>query len=278
MSTLSIDFMTGSSVNEKINERLCAASDAVQTESQRIEDEIEAFETFETELHQISTSTQEPLQPFNPVEFRTHSSPSMTETLQELYHSTVMAVPHYEEDYDESFFENLSAEFGPELVLLIDKAECFDRRLKSIIETHIREAIDERENLAATLSAEKEAVERITAQLQKVATKIDSLQYSEHAPDDFCSLESHWRQLEILESKCDTLAAERQETIRMLERKAGTQNHQISLNQYLYQDLQHEYPVLASIALIGQYKASIQAKVEKQISCVSIRATKATEH
>jgi len=277
MTTFSTDFMTGSSLNEKVTERLCAASDAVQTESQRIEDEIEAFEVFETELQRISITPQKPLQSSTLVDLTTHSSPPMTETIQEPYQSTVMAVPHYEEDYGESFFENLSAEFGPELVTLIDNAECFDRRLKSIIETHTQESITERENLATTISAEQEAIERIAAQLQKVATQVESLQSSEYAADDFCSLESHWRQLETLEAKCDTIAAERQATIRTLERKAGTQNDQISLNEYLYQDLQHDYPVLASIALIGQYKKSIQAEVENQISCVNIRATKATE-
>jgi len=49
----------------------------------------------------------------------TSGTSSATAALREEYEATVMAVPHYDDVYGESIEENASAEFGPDLAILL---------------------------------------------------------------------------------------------------------------------------------------------------------------
>jgi hypothetical protein len=173
-----------------------------------------------------------------------------------------MAVPHFSDDYDETFYENLTAEFGPEFAAMIDQADHIDDRCKSTIEALCSNAIQERENFAETIQAEQDDIETCSSKLLDIAVEIDSLSTTEFAAADFGSLEAYWTRLQTLEISCDTIADDRQETIKMHDRAVGSVNTEASLNHYLYQELPEVYPILSSIGILGIRLTTIQSEIE----------------
>mgnify|MGYP007116776427 CR=1 FL=1 len=250
---------------QDIERRVSSAQDELSKESCRITDEIEAFEQFVGRLEAIPASSDQLSSPRGMSTLKEQPSGSGADKLREAYESTVMAVPHFSDDYDETFYENLTAEFGPELAAMIHQADHIDDRCKSTIETLCSNAIQERENLAETIQAEQEAIETCYSKLLDIAVEIDSLSTTEFAAADFGGLEAYWTRLQTLEISCDTIAGDRQEIIKMHDRAVGSVNTEASLTHYLYEELPEMYPILASIGILGTELTTIQSEIETRM-------------
>jgi len=257
--------MSGATTEQRIERRISFAQDELSKEYCRITDEIKAFERFIDRLESIVTPFDKLSSPRGMSALRKQPTGSGTTELREAYEATVMAVPHFSEDYDESFYENLTAEFGPELAAMIRQADHIDERCRSAIESLSSTAIQERENLVETIQAEEEAIETYSSKLLDIAVEIDSLSTTEFATADFGGLEAYWTRLQTLEKRCDTIADDRQRTIKSHDRAVGTLNSKASFNRYLYQDLPEVYPILGSIGILGIRLTTTQSEIETQI-------------
>lgn len=257
--------MSGATTEQRIERRISFAQDELSKEYCRITDEIKAFERFLDRLESIVTSSDQHSSPRGMSALREQPTGSGTSELRKAYEATVMAVPHFSEDYDESFYENLTAEFGPELAAMIRQADHIDERCRSAIESLSSTAIQEREHLVETIQAEQEAIETYSSKLPDIAVEIDSLSTTEFAAADFGGLEAYWTRLQTLEKRCDTIADDRQRTIKSHDRAVGTLNSEASLSRYLYQDLPEMYPILASIGILGTELTTIQSEIEARM-------------
>lgn len=254
--------MAAATIEQRIERRISTAQDELTIENRRILAEIEAFEEFVDRLESDVTLSR-PAQTTSGMRALTEQPRnSGTGELREAYESTVMSVSHFSEDYDETFYENLTAEFGAELAAMIYQAGHIDEQCKSAVESLSITAIHERENLAETIQAEQESIDTISSQLHDIAVEIDSLSTIEFVAKDFGGLEAFWTRLQTLEDKCDTIADERQETIRSHSRKLGTDNSETCLSCYLYKDLTEAYPILASIGILGIELTALQSEIE----------------
>ena len=54
------------------------------------------------------------------------AGPDRLDAVRGAYRETVMSVPHFEADYDESYTENVTEEFGPELATALVTGDRFD--------------------------------------------------------------------------------------------------------------------------------------------------------
>ena len=257
--------MAAATTEQRIERRISTAQDELIIENRRLLAEIEAFEQFVDRLESIVTLSGQAPSTTGMRALTEQPKNSGTLELQEAYESTVMSVSHFSEDYDETFYENLTAEFGAELAAMIYHAEHIDEQCKSAVESLSITAIHERENLAETIQAEQEAIDTISSQLHDIAVEIDSLSTIRFAAKDFGGLEAFWTRLQTLEDKCDTIAKERQETIRSHDRTLGTLNSETCLSYYLYKDLPEAYPILASIGILGIKLTALQSEIEAKI-------------
>jgi hypothetical protein len=261
--------MTNTISIPSIEDTIRSAEEAIQLEQRRITAEIEAYQQFSKKVATISTTTTP--QPTPVTQYGTVDCTVNPETglIEEFFEETVMSVPHYEEDYDESFKEHISAEFTPEVALLLKDSNQMAKQYTSILESYIHTAISERKNLCKTLETEYNSVDDLGSQVCELSQEVIEVSQRNFNTMDFGALEAHWRRLETITTKCDKIAADRQQLIDSPTRAAGHSNSDICLNRYLYEDLTCEYPVLKTIGILGGRIRTTQTQIRRIISFVS---------
>ena len=261
--------MTASPSLSSIGNTIESAKETVQIEQRRVTDEIEAYEQFTTKLTTISDTS------------RSHTTQgafdstveagltSETSSIKNLFEETVMSVPHYEEDYDESFIEHIAAEFTPEIALLLHETDWLTEQHTSVLDSYIRSAITERKDLVQALELEYESVDHIGSQVHELSQQLLKISRREFTTMDFGALEAHWHRLEQIKTICDSIAADRQELIDSPTRAVVCSNSDISMSRYLYQDLAYDYPILATIGILGSCIYALQTQIERLIASVN---------
>lgn len=254
---------------QRIEIRLSEANEEITTERRRIQNEIKAFEEFRNCVERVNCSNGQPATSgiLTPIDKRpTGTDPS---AVREAYESTVMTVPHYSEDYGECFIENLKAELGPELAMMLTQADQIDNRAITVIQSSCDEVIEERQNLLDVIQTEKAALETLSSDLQALATEVEALSNKEFNSCDVEELEAFRTRCRKASNECDLIAEQRQETVRSHERVVGTAHSKASLTAYLYQNLDEQYPILASLAIVGKDLFQIQKHLGTTIQSLS---------
>ena len=261
--------MTATTSISSIGKTIESAKETVQIEQRRVTDEIEAYEQFATKLTTMSKTS--PSHATSGAFDSTTEAGLIPETssIKNLFEETVMSVPHYEEDYDESFTEHIAAEFTPEIALLLNETDWLTEQHTSVLDSYIHTAITERKDLAQTLEVEYDSVDHLGSQVHKRSQQVLEISHREFNCMDFGALEAHWRRLETITTKCDSIAADRLELIDSPTRAVGRSNSDISLNSYLYEDLAYDYPILATIGILGSCIYALQTQIERLMASVN---------
>ncbi len=177
-----------------------------------------------------------------------------------------MSVPHYAEDYDDTYPESLAAEFGRELSATLTAGTAFDPAIKRELQRAIR---DRREGCVAvldTLDTEAASLADLREPLPELARDLDSLAGVDLESLDFGALEAHHARAGALRDRCETLARDRQATIRRQRRDLRVPGETPDVPRYLYADREATYPVLATIADLADRAASFRSRVETAIA------------
>jgi hypothetical protein len=184
------------------------------------------------------------------------------------YRETVMAVAHYEEEYDEPLAENLAAEVGDDLASAITANERFPSQIKQSLDHAIQQCIASRTMLLDDLEREREA-------LETAATTITDIRDQNEQPMGEWSLSERYRIHATLcgyEAECDTVARARQETVqtyrvRAEQTRVGTDAGADSplFIVHCYQSLPVTYPVLADLATLGELLREARGHLERTL-------------
>ena len=157
------------------------------------------------------------------------------------YRETVMAVPHYEEEYGESVDENLAAELGPELAQALLEGDVLTPQLQAAILRQAQQASKERNDFLSHIETEYDALIEARRRLRKLndtATTIEDNLY----PRPVRELVQQWNRLETMETDCETLLRERQTNLQA-KHGQGVMSRW-SFQEYLYQSFNWRHPVL----------------------------------
>jgi hypothetical protein len=166
--------------------------------------------------------------------------------VKEIYRETVMAVPHYEEDYGESLRTNLAAEFGEELGHAIESGDRFTPQLKQALIAEADEARDRRRQLLRALDDERSTLDDYEATLEELDDRASSAIDRPLYRRTFTELYDAWHDLEALEAECDDLVARRQAELDEGRPAPTLHRDREAFHRYLYGDLDVDYPVLAA--------------------------------
>jgi hypothetical protein len=93
--------------------------------------------------------------------------------VREAYESTVMAVPHYDEEYDDTYAESLGAEFDPHVAVALTEGSAFDRRCKDALLSAVAEARTARRSLLAAVDDEAESLSTMADRLADVRARVE---------------------------------------------------------------------------------------------------------
>ena len=182
--------------------------------------------------------------------------------LREAYRQTVMAVPHYEDEYNELLAENLSAEVGEALATALTSEQHLTPHLIQTLHHAVQQAAAERDAFLTDLDREAAALNTAHATLTDITQWLADRAVQ---PFENWSIDERYATHDTLrtyEHQCDMLAAERQEmlyagqiTVSRIETDLFT--------TYLYQALDVTYPVLADLAAVGDLLEQARHRVEQ---------------
>lgn len=161
------------------------------------------------------------------------------EDVREAYSETVMSVPHYDAEYDESLTENMAKEFGSELAHAVSSEGPVTPQLQQALITASTRSKEERATFLRRLEEEREAVLDARRSLRDVHERVEAIEESLHRRSAQ-ELVNTWDRLDKLEQDCEAVLSDRQASLQAAETAMAS----IRLQQYLYGPQKWTYPVL----------------------------------
>lgn len=242
---------------------------ALEREYRRTEAEIRSFTKFDAQVSEMDG--RPPLtdgggRRIAPLQRRHRTAfPSKCESVCRAYDNTVLSVPHYAAEYDESLEEHMAAELGQDVAINLFESREFPQQLKRALRDASQQAREQRDNLLARLDAETEDVKNARATLTDI---VDSLRTFNSRPlDDYFAeeLSEISRRLSEFETECERVATDRQTTIRSKNGSSVDEDSDQEYRAYLYRDLDTTYPILSDVAECCQLLEEARTNVERKI-------------
>lgn len=227
-----------------------SAMEIVQREIDLLTEERQAFRSLLRRLHRLdgpSTSGRTHVSAGSEgavLAVHAESPDTILADLREAYRETVMSVPHYETEYDESLFENLSAEIGRDLAVVVTENELVAPSLLELVVESLSRAKEDREALSQSMRQELNSLERCERELNELEAK--AIERGEEISAATPSKEATTidQELHRHESQCNRVISRRQQRIhnRSTAGLSGVAGE--SLTEYLYGANETACPVL----------------------------------
>lgn len=170
------------------------------------------------------------------------------QAVQDAYRDTVMAMAHYEEEYDEPLARHMSEEFGEEVATAVTGGEQLTPALKEVLIRRSRSAAADRDRLMARLDDERDALDEASEEFERLAATVDEADERRLRERTYEQLIDEWHRLGETESRLRRLLERRQE---QLDPDVDANPDRPSLQGYLYAGLSTTYPVLADGSAMG---------------------------
>jgi len=247
-----------------MSERIDDALDAVAAERATIRAEHDALSAFDrrvAELEAVTVSAGPSL-----LADQRQSDRSL-ERVRTAYAETLMAVPHYESEYDDTLAESLAAEFGDDLAAALLSGEALTPTIRNAVRAAAAAARDEREEFLDVLDREAASLEAAAADIDEVRAELRALDDGPLSAQRFDELRRRWQGVRDLEARVDGIGRRRQETIR--SHRSDLPGVPTDLSEYLYADLSSPYPVLATLATVGERLTGAQRRVERELAATA---------
>ncbi|GAA0526389.1 hypothetical protein SAMN04488066_102107 [Halorubrum aquaticum] len=258
------------------------AETVCRRERRRVTDEHDAFEEFADRVAALDpcpTETTEPsaAAPSQLVGTRRNGGGRAVGDVRlrrvlDTYRDTVMSLPHYSEEYDETVAESLAAELGPDTTVSLASNGTLSPALQSALVDRSRRAAAARRSLADAIDVEldaladaEESLSGIDRRRSRLNQHLDGIPHGRRADASI----DVWERLDDLESECDAVAADRQSTLRdppmSPERVAG--DCETGFYEYLYAPMDGpNHPVLASVATVVDRIREDRDRVARRIA------------
>lgn len=249
-----------------VSERLDAARTALRRERRRTADELEALNTFEDHVRSIDPSTAPRNGPGRTVVSGMSTATGGLERVRDAYESTVMSVPHYTEEYDDTYYRSLKEEFAPDIAVALTDGAAFNEQCKRAVLSAVRGSREARESLIEGIDAERESIDDAFETLIPVADELGELSTISFHKRSFGALDAYRSRIEVLEGKCESVSDRRQETVFEQRRTRWLPKEPPDIAQYFYQGLEVDYPVMSSIADLVEAISSLRRRIERAMT------------
>lgn len=241
--------------------RIDAALDAVGEERSTIRAESEALAAFDRRVAELPTAT---VSTGSPLVVDPQPSGGSLDRVRTAYEETVMSAAHYEAEYDDTLTESLAAEFGDDLAAALMNGTALTPEFRDAVRAATAAARDEREEFLDVLDREAESLSAAADDIDAVEAELESIDEQSPSNPNFDDLHALWSSIRDLEARVDGIGLRRQETIR--GHRSDLPGVPTDLSEYLYQDLPTSYPVLASLADLGDRLADTRRRVERALA------------
>ena len=237
------------------------AKKTCQDERECVLDERDAFEEFTNRVNSLDSVSPESSVAFaggpSTGLHREISAKDTTEsTLQQvftIYRETVMSVPHYEADYDETVIKNMGAELGTDATMSLAANKKLSTTTQETLVTRGREAAAARTSLANAIDTELDALSNATSELTSINRRRRRLveHLTEVRNEEVGAAIDIWNHLGELEAEAESAATERQKSLREPPMRINPMlpdASEVAFYAYLYGDSEGpQHPVLSQI-------------------------------
>lgn len=236
------------------------ARTAVDEERSLLRVEADAFAAFASKLADLDAAgtTSGPVGPGATALVSVGTTAGL-EGVRRAYEETVMAVPHYEAEYDEPLPANMAVEFGDDVASAVASGGPLTPQLKSTLLERSRQAASKRLVLLEYLDEEAEVLEAAAADLERVADSVERVAREPLERAGYDELRAEWYLLDDRERECEAVLDDRQDAIQNRGGLTERVEDVDTLEEYLYEPLSVTYPVLADgAALLERLRAEKQ--------------------
>lgn len=251
-----------------VDDRLGAAIDVLDLEGRRTADERDALVDFADRVEDVDPDRPPAGAGGGDVVSTVGARPRGRGLLavRTAYRETVMSVPHYEAEYDDTYAESVHAEFDPGLAGVLTDGPAFGARCKSVLLAATADARDRRQALLEAVEDERASVAWIADELRSVAGELDRLAEAASDAESFGALDGYRARLDALEERCRSVLADRQAELFEGRRRAWLPSDEPDLATYLYRDLPVDYPVMSTVAALLDRIGSVRSEVERAMA------------
>ena len=214
----------------------------LDAERRAVTAELDAFDAFVDRIEAVSAREPAPAGGVRGLD--RGGEPSGLAAVRDAYEETVMSVPHYDEDYGDTYRESVVAELGPEIGTALTEGERLQPYLKRVTVGKARSCRGDRERFLELLDVESESVAAVGSELRDLETELRGFDAGAPAAGAYGALEAEWRRLDVIEGEIDRLAADRQRSI-IRQRREFTIPSAPDVPTYLYHAFDADYPLLS---------------------------------
>jgi len=188
------------------------------------------------------------------------------ERVVDAYRETVTAVPHYEEEYDDTVAESLAEELGYDTAVATVSGKTLSSGLQSALVARSRQARANRVELIDAVDEELDALDGAETTLSAIdRERRNLLEHLEGVSQavTFDAAIDVWNRLSHLEERCDDAVEARQDQLRdpPMETDDGP-----PLYEYLYSSLpETSYPVLAQFTQLADQLRADRRRIERRL-------------
>lgn len=223
------------------------ALEVVTNEQQIIAAELDAFEEFCSAVE--STTPRSPTGVTAATRHRRSAADGFA-SLRSAYRETVMATPHYDEEYGESLAQNVECEFGTDVAAMLTSNSPFGDHHKQVLTCKTRELIEDRKRLCSALATERESLERFRDPVRSVLDAVESFERVDPVVESPSLSDGYRKRMDTIERRCHTLVEKRQSEIVGDRRALSLPISGPDLPSYLYAELPVTYPVVAPLTTV----------------------------
>lgn len=235
--------------------RINQAVDVIEYEADVLSTECQAFEQFLSYIDMIqpsmSPSTTTSVTPDGGVLVCTgnaRNSASSVQDIRNAYQESVMDVPHFESEYNDTFKESVAIEFGPDIANGLMTATSVTSMLKTALYTAAKEAQSQRRRVLGAVRQERRSLIEIRKRLTEIEDAVKALEHGIAETVSSRELSDIDSQLSILEEECQKLIGTREQVIQNRVVRATPRRNSNSLHTYLYDHCEFQFPALGDIA------------------------------
>ncbi|WP_226042862.1 hypothetical protein [Natrinema sp. DC36] len=235
---------TGAVLSTVIVGHIPAAITAIEREVEQLERECDAFDRFATEVKSITVSAggTERVSPL--LASTATANRSELGEVRTAYRNTVMEVDHFELEYGEGLRENMHLELTGNVAAAVVDGYQFSEPLKQAVIQQSILARSRRESLIQTIDIERDSLERNRDRIREIEDGLET----EPAPSTLSITELFGRDrlLRRRLARYEQLIRERQRCIHSNDDSRADPT-QPFLQAYLYDSLEFDFPVLATV-------------------------------
>lgn len=248
------------------------ARERCEEERTRTRDEVRAFEQFARRVDRVDAASpqaaprQSTAGPAATLVQPPDGGDEGLRAVRDAYRETFMAVPHYEDEYDEPLSVNVAEEFDPGAATALADGNRLTPHVKQALVQCTVDARDRREQLLDVLDNELASIDAASDAFGEVETSLERLNERPLPDRSFDELVGTWREVRRLGARVEDVVEDRQTEVQSGENLCRGFSDPWSMYAYIYQSIRTNHPILREGARLLEDVSTAERRIVESLT------------